>query len=234
MEIIQHKFLMFCISQARSAWTWGGQGPAPMVILDYGRDVADLPVFEVSAVSGTPQLQAIYSESQQNLLPAGDGAPGFPNAPGDPWEALAPNGTPQSPSTSLAHAWSSGPTSALSKYVLGVRPVEPGYKTWLIEPQIGDLTWATGTVPTPYGPIAVAWQKTSKGFRLEINVPAGTSGTVGVPRSSNADAVTDNGRPIEKRAASVSDNSVGSRPGYAYFAELRPGPHVIQVMEGKN
>jgi hypothetical protein len=64
--------------------TWGGQGPAPMIILDYGRDVGGLPVFEVSSVSGTPQLQAIYSESQQNLLPAGDGAPGFPNAPGDP------------------------------------------------------------------------------------------------------------------------------------------------------
>jgi hypothetical protein len=59
-------------------------GPAPMIVLDYGHDVGGLPVFEVSSVSGTPQLQAIYSESQQNLLPAGDGAPAFPNAPGDP------------------------------------------------------------------------------------------------------------------------------------------------------
>ena len=48
-------------------------GTAPMVILDYGRDVGGLPVFEVTAVSGTPKLQAIYSESQQYLLPAGDG-----------------------------------------------------------------------------------------------------------------------------------------------------------------
>lgn len=79
--------------------------------------------------------------------------PSQPSYSGVTWEALAPNGTPQSPSTSLAHAWSSGPTSALSKYVLGVRPVEPGYKTWLIEPQIGDLTWATGTAPTPYAEI---------------------------------------------------------------------------------
>jgi alpha-L-rhamnosidase len=64
--------------------TWGGTGAAPMIILDYGRDVGGLPVFEVSSISGTPQLQAIYSESQQYLLPAGDGAPFFPNAPGDP------------------------------------------------------------------------------------------------------------------------------------------------------
>jgi alpha-L-rhamnosidase len=121
--------------------------------------------------------------------------------------------------------------------VLGVRPVKPGYKTWLIEPQIGDLTWAAGTAPTPYGPIAVAWQKTSKGFRLDINVPAETSGTVGVPTPSDSEAVTDNGQSIEKNekmtAASVSDDSAGSRPGYVYFSDLGPGAHVIQVTGGK-
>ena len=47
-------------------------GTAPMVILDYGRDVGGLPVCEVSAVWGTPKLQAIYSEAQKYLLPSGD------------------------------------------------------------------------------------------------------------------------------------------------------------------
>jgi Bacterial alpha-L-rhamnosidase C-terminal domain/Cytochrome c len=95
---------------------------------------------------------------------------------GGVWEALAPDGSPATRESaggtfaSLAHGWASGPTSALSKYVLGVRPVQPGYKTWLIEPQPGDLSWAEGRVPTPYGPIAVRWQKTPRGLRLEINV----------------------------------------------------------------
>jgi hypothetical protein len=48
--------------------------PAPMIILDYGRDVGGLPVFDVTAVSGTPKLQAMYSEAQQYLLPGGDAA----------------------------------------------------------------------------------------------------------------------------------------------------------------
>ena len=60
-------------------------GPTPTIVVDYGRDVGGLPVFEIETVTqGTPELQAIYSESSQYLLPAGDGAPGFPNAPGDP------------------------------------------------------------------------------------------------------------------------------------------------------
>jgi hypothetical protein len=64
--------------------TMSAGGVAPMIILDYGRDVGGLPMFEVTSVSGTPKLQAIYSVSQQLLLPAGDGGPGFANAPGDP------------------------------------------------------------------------------------------------------------------------------------------------------
>ncbi|HEY0792218.1 MAG TPA: hypothetical protein VGD78_14230 [Chthoniobacterales bacterium] len=58
--------------------TWGGQGPAPQIILDYGDDVGGVPVFEVVSVSGTPQLQAVSSESQPYLLPDGDAA-----APGE-------------------------------------------------------------------------------------------------------------------------------------------------------
>jgi hypothetical protein len=53
---------------------WGGDGSAPTIVLDYGRDVGGIPVFDVVSVSGTPTLRAIYSEGQPFLLPNGDAA----------------------------------------------------------------------------------------------------------------------------------------------------------------
>jgi alpha-L-rhamnosidase len=152
---------------------------------------------------------------------------------GATFEGLAPDGTPAGaglPSrlASLAHAWGSGPTSALSKYVLGVRPVEPGYKTWLIEPQPGDLTWANGSVPTPYGPIEVGWEKEGNGLELKVFVPSGTSGTVGLPGSAGTASLTDNGRTL------AASNETNGRPGYIYLENVGPGAHSFQLTAAQN
>jgi alpha-L-rhamnosidase len=141
------------------------------------------------------------------------------------FETLALDGTPQSPTRTLSHAWGSGPTSALSKYVLGVRPIQAGYQTWLVEHQPGDLSWAAGTVPTPHGPIVVAWQKGAAGFSLEMWVPAGTRATVGVPIGVGA-LLRDNGRTV---TGVIASNEPGGRTGYIYLKNLRPGSHLIQV-----
>ena len=50
---------------------------------------------------------------------------------------------------SLCHAWSTAPTSDLSRNVLGVQPTEPGYAAFRVEPYPADLTWAKGVAPTP-------------------------------------------------------------------------------------
>lgn len=57
---------------------------------------------------------------------------------------------------SFCHGWASGPTSWLSRYVLGVRPLAPGFAKVAIDPQLGHLNHAEGTVPTPHGPIHVS------------------------------------------------------------------------------
>jgi hypothetical protein len=75
---------------------------------------------------------------------------------------------------SLCHGWASGPTPWLSEHVLGIEIVEPGCKVVRIEPHLGDLQWAEGTFPTPFGPLKVRHEKQSDGtVRSNVNAPAG-------------------------------------------------------------
>ena len=74
---------------------------------------------------------------------------------------------------SLCHAWASGPAPFLMKYVLGIQILEPGCKKIAIKPDLGDLDWAEGTYPTPYGLIKVRHEKTADGIKSTVEVPEG-------------------------------------------------------------
>ncbi|MBD0366454.1 MAG: hypothetical protein ICV53_10175 [Flavisolibacter sp.] len=56
---------------------------------------------------------------------------------------------------SLCHAWGASPLYLLGKYYLGVRPTQPGYAEYIVEPNLGGLQWMEGKVPTPHGDISV-------------------------------------------------------------------------------
>lgn len=98
------------------------------------------------------------------------------------WEKLQTDGT-LTHRGSAAHAWGTGATSALSQYVLGAAPIDPGWRTWEVKPHPGDVEWARGDVPTPRGPLGVRWRAASKpaGFKLRVAAPKRTSGTVWLP-----------------------------------------------------
>jgi alpha-L-rhamnosidase len=73
---------------------------------------------------------------------------------------------------SLAHGWASGPTPWLSEHVLGFKVIEPGCKVVKISPNLGDLKFAEGTFPTPYGVIKVKHVKDANGkVTSTINAP---------------------------------------------------------------
>jgi alpha-L-rhamnosidase len=100
------------------------------------------------------------------------------------WERIQLNGIPAGGALadSSAHAWSTGPTAAMSQYVLGTVPDTAGYRNWTVAPEPGELRWAQGVVPTPHGPITVRWRRSGTGlFVLTVAAPRGTSGVVEVP-----------------------------------------------------
>ena len=75
---------------------------------------------------------------------------------------------------SLCHGWASGPTSWLSRHVLGVEVVEPGCKVVRISPNLGDLEWAEGSFPTPYGDIKLSHRRGADGNIVsKIDAPKG-------------------------------------------------------------
>ena len=73
---------------------------------------------------------------------------------------------------SLCHGWSSGPTPWLTEHVLGIKVTKPGCKEIKIEPHLGDLTFAEGTFPTPYGLVKVKHVKGTDGkIKSTISAP---------------------------------------------------------------
>jgi hypothetical protein len=75
---------------------------------------------------------------------------------------------------SLCHGWSSGPCPFMSRYILGVQVEEPGCRKLRIEPHLGDLDFAKGTYPTPYGVVTVSHRKLKDGtIHTEVTAPDG-------------------------------------------------------------
>ncbi len=75
---------------------------------------------------------------------------------------------------SLCHGWASGPTSWLSAHVLGVKVTKPGSKEIQITPNLGNLDYAEGTFPTPYGEVYIKHTKDSNGkIKSSIKAPKG-------------------------------------------------------------
>ncbi len=73
---------------------------------------------------------------------------------------------------SLCHAWSAGPTAFLPSEILGLQPIEDGWRRFSVNPNLGSLEWISATVPTTFGNIIV----NITGNKMTLNVPDGTIG----------------------------------------------------------
>jgi alpha-L-rhamnosidase len=77
------------------------------------------------------------------------------------------------------HAWGSSPNIELYRIVLGINSAAPGFAKVLIEPHLGYLQKASGTVPHPAGDIKVAYtyNKTAGKWDITLSLPAGITGS---------------------------------------------------------
>lgn len=100
--------------------------------------------------------------------------------------------------TSMAHPWGAGVTAWLSEEVLGIKPLEPGFRTFCVRPHFaGAATRVKGQVMTPHGPARASFDL--KTGRHHLSVPQGTTARLCIPLEGmsvkslelNGQAVTD-------------------------------------------
>jgi len=83
------------------------------------------------------------------------------------------------PSRSDCHAWSSHPLFHCYATILGIRPGAAGFQRVEIEPCLGDLTEAAGSIPHPSGgAISVSIVKREECTAFRISLPPGIPGVL--------------------------------------------------------
>ncbi|GMF35511.1 unnamed protein product [Phytophthora lilii] len=93
--------------------------------------------------------------------------------------------------TSLSHPWGGAPTYALTNYVAGIRPVDFGFRRWIVNPIVAGLnvTSASATVNTPFGDLSANWEFTGSQLSVTITAPVGTDGTFEVAQPSSSTGI---------------------------------------------
>jgi len=141
------------------------------------------------------------------------------------WEPSDPNGD------SMSHGWGSNVLVEIQTALLGVRPTDGGYASFDVSPPPAGLEYASGRVPTPRGPVSVAWRRPARpgeAFTLDVAVPANSTATVELPAPAR-DWLREGGAPVDRAAGvrvlrvqgGVATLAVGA--GTYRFASAPPG-----------
>ena len=83
---------------------------------------------------------------------------------------------------STNHAWSGGGLTILSQYVCGLYPFEPGWKKFVVKPNLAGLLFAeTGNI-TSAGNVAISLKKITSGININLIVPNESQAILHVPK----------------------------------------------------
>ena len=151
------------------------------------------------------------------------------NALRSKWQGMAETGWKTSweeiGGGSKAHIYGSFAGYFLSAYVLGVRPNGPVWnRRLLVEPRLGDLASAAGTVVTEYGPVPVSWKVGPGRLDFQITIPAGVTATVEPPpigREAEPDAERQEG--CRSCSGEIPDAHAGRGGAHRRPHRRRPG-----------
>jgi Bacterial alpha-L-rhamnosidase 6 hairpin glycosidase domain len=144
--------------------------------------------------------------------------------------------------TSSSHGWGSGPTSALSFYVLGVQPDTAAGQTYHVIPHPGDLTHVEGSLTMSAGKsVSVDYDVDSScqafSMRVDASALAGSTGTIGVPKFGASHTVLINGAPAwDGKVFTPTPGVQGASEdaSYVYFDGVAPRVNTFSFSDGKS
>lgn len=121
------------------------------------------------------------------------------------------------------HAWGAAPANIITRKLVGVEPLEAGFKKIRIKPQIASLEWIKAEVPSIRGTIRVnASQVPGSEFTLSIDIPAGVTAEVWLPAfSETGDLIQLNGKEI----------LTTSTDSFHLVREVGSGPKTFRILK---
>lgn len=104
------------------------------------------------------------------------------------------------PNQDWNHAWGAAPANLIPRKLMGIEPLEPGFRKIQIKPQPSSLKTAMLKHPTIAGDILISFDNDpGQRFRLDITVPHNTTAEVYLPYYGKTQKITLNGKPVAYR-----------------------------------
>lgn len=123
------------------------------------------------------------------------------------------------------HNYGAVPAYYLSSYVLGVRSEKPlDAKEIIIEPRLGDLSFAKGSVVTEHGTVSVDWTRKKGSVHFDISVPKGVTAVLRLPASSTKDVSISEGlgkkSSLKKEGRWIEINDIKDKCSGNYLIQI--------------
>lgn len=126
------------------------------------------------------------------------------------------------PNQDWNHAWGAAPANIIPRKLMGIEPLEPGFRKIRIKPQPASLEYAEIKCPTIRGDVLMSFRnQPQQSFSMNLTIPANTTADVYLPFWSKSQKVMMNGNAVKYRLEgnfAVIEN-VGS--GSAVFEVLK-------------
>lgn len=131
------------------------------------------------------------------------------------------------PNLDWNHAWGAVPANVIPRKLMGIEPIEPGFRRIRVRPRTGTLERAALRHPSPRGPIDLGVTRSPDAWRATLTLPKGVDADVHVPTVNPASIrITRDGAASQAVITRVEDGRcvIEATAGTTTFTVTAPLP----------